>query len=332
MHSLGFVMLVGQVLPFLFSVKRGIKIWIRCDSKSGFMHQFEFYLGKKASPRPSSMGLMFDIVDRLTRRLHGQFFRIYFDNAYTSVHLLLYLLENDIYSCGTCVMNRKLMPAPPWPRGVAAWQRGDSHVVQDFNHPNLTLTGWLDTKLVRFLSTMSSPTTVGFTTRRVNNERTVVNHPEVGSQYSTHYAGVDRFDQKRAKYRVGRFSRKGWKYYFHFMLNAAVINSWILYDETSTRPTNIRRYAQIHFRQELVVALIGNYSQRKRAVPIPPQDPVRGDGDLLRHRNVHMQARRPRRCRGHKDFFPDARPKQTVYGCKTCDVFLCKRCHDKYHR
>lgn len=319
-----------QGINGILAVKRGLKVWIRCDSHSGYMHQFEFYLGKKGSRPPSKMGLMFDVIDRLTRRLHGKYFRIYFDNAYTSIHLLLYLYQHKVYGCGTTVLNRKLMPAAPWPRGQM--QRGDHKILQDRNHPFLTLTAWQDTKMVRFASTMSDPATVGQTMRRVNAEVKYFPHPHAGMQYSKNYAGVDRFDQKRAKYRVGRFSRKSWKYQFHFLLNAAIVNSWILYQETSLRQTSKKNYAQIDFRHDLIVTLIGHYSQKTKSIcpmPLPPNpDGVHVPG----HDNVHMQAKRPRRCAGHKNFSTDHKTvKQTVFGCKVCNVFLCKTCHAPFH-
>jgi hypothetical protein len=46
------------------------------------------------------------------------------------------------------------------------------------------------------------------------------------------------------------------------------------------------------------------------------------------HESVHMKSKR--RCRIHLN---NKVRKETVYGCKTCDVHLCKDgCHFTYHR
>ena len=222
------------------------------------------------------------------------------------------------------------MPPAPWPRGQL--DRGEFKILQDKNHPSLTVTAWQDTKMVRFASTMSDPGTVGRTMRRVKADVQYFPHPHAGMQYSKNYAGVDRFDQKRAKYRVGRFSRKSWKYQFHFLLNAAIVNSWILYQETTLRETSKKSYAQIDFRHDLLVSLIGHYSQKTKAVIPMPLPPMPAGVHVPGHDNVHMHAKRPRRCVGHKKFSTDQKlVKQTVFGCKTCNVFLCKSCHCPFH-
>ena len=75
--------------------------------------------------------------------------------------------------------------------------------------------------------------------------------------------GVDRHDQLRLKYSVGRFSKKYWKYIFWFLVNCSIVNAHILYTETSGRQTK-KTYSHLDFRIELANALIGGFSKRKR--------------------------------------------------------------------
>lgn len=58
------------------SIKRGIKVWMRCDSVNAFLTDFEIYLGK--GTQVSEHGLGHEVVTRLTRGITGNYFRVYF--------------------------------------------------------------------------------------------------------------------------------------------------------------------------------------------------------------------------------------------------------------
>ena len=311
-------------------VKRGVKVFCRCDSENGYLHQVEIYLGK-ANQNPSPRGVYFDVIDRLTKDIRGKYHRLFFDNLYTGIPLLLFLLENQIYSTGTIRQNRKFVPGN-WPRGKMS--RGEHKAMQDSKHPHLTLTAWQDTKTVRVCSTAISPERVTHCIRRVRSVLQRVNQPLVLASYNKHYGGVDRFDQRRAKYRIGRFSRKSWKYLFHFYVNTAIINSWLLYCETSTRTKPSGRYEQLDYRTELLEELIGGFSTKQKNHRVKP--PVFGPNahpNVVNHENVHMNAHRVRLCIAHSRFKPNGRSKkQTAYGCRACGVHLCKECHNLFHR
>ena len=66
--------------------KFGIKIWARCND-NGYLQQFEIYIGNKET-KVFPNGLYFDIVDQLTKELWGKNHHVFFDNLYTSVHLI----------------------------------------------------------------------------------------------------------------------------------------------------------------------------------------------------------------------------------------------------
>lgn len=205
-------------------------------------------------------------------------------------------------------------------------------------------------------------------TRRINGLHQSITQPLVVQLYNQNYGGVDRFDQCRAKYRVGRFSKKSWKYLFHFFLHTAVVNSYIVFKEISTRKHGKKRYAQLDYRIDLIKDLFGDFSSRTRSAAVLPSTPTSGrtmcsitpststpnstPGSYMghypstptsrtqhssiqcfsAHQNVHMKAKRPRRCIAHARFQPNEKArKETAYGCPTCDVHLCKDCHFPYH-
>ena len=89
-----FIPFTGEVQrsPFLQNLhaikahKIWYKIWARCND-NGYLQQFEIYIGNKET-KVFPNGLYFDIVDQLTKELWGKNHHVFFDNLYTSVHLI----------------------------------------------------------------------------------------------------------------------------------------------------------------------------------------------------------------------------------------------------
>ena len=69
--------------------------------------------------------------------------------------------------------------------------------------------------------------------------------PRVSDVYTANMGGVDRADQLRSYYYVGRQSRKWYKYLFGFSFNLAACNTYILESESCVK------HAQDLFRLEL---------------------------------------------------------------------------------
>ena len=80
-------------------IKRGIKVWMTCDSNTSFLSRLQVYLGRNSTG--TEHRLDYNVVTNLTDNLHGSFRHIYFDNFFTSITLLQNLLSNDLYGCGT---------------------------------------------------------------------------------------------------------------------------------------------------------------------------------------------------------------------------------------
>ena len=62
--------------------KRGFKVWVRSNSKGGYVCQMEFYTGKQG--KTTEVGLGGIVVTRLTRDLVGQHYAVYMDNFFMS--------------------------------------------------------------------------------------------------------------------------------------------------------------------------------------------------------------------------------------------------------
>ena len=88
-------------------IKLGFKFWFRCGSKSGYLYQFDMYLGKKSK---TEFGLGESVVLSLCENLKNSYCYVFFDNFFTSPNLMLKLFEDGIYATGTVRSNRKHMP------------------------------------------------------------------------------------------------------------------------------------------------------------------------------------------------------------------------------
>ena len=315
--------------------KRGFKFWIRCDAETGYVQQFQCYAGRREEnvPAASRNGLIFDVVDKLTRPLHFKNHHVYFDNYYTSIPTLQYLLSKKVYACGTIQKNRGHIPAAI-KQFSEKGPRGENVLFQDESEPNLTICAWRDTKVVRFAGTQSNPLLLCKAQRRSGSSYLEIPQPHLASLYGKFMGGVDNFDHLRERYRSGKPAKKAWKYLFFFLLDCALVNSYILYRSTSQSfgsPFQKKHYDQFDFRMDLGPALVGGFSRREITTTFEPLVfPVDGEQACRKHANVRLLSNR-RQCAFHKKKFPSKPRHTTVYGCLLCGIHLCKLCHHDFH-
>ena len=132
-------------------IKGGFKFWFCCGSKSGYLYEFDMYLGKKGN---TEFGHGESVVLSLCKSLKDTNCYVYFDNFFTSPTLMAKLLENGIYGIGTVRANRKHMPTlkqdKQMKRGEHDWQACQS----------LSATKWMDNKSVILLSNYHDPRSI----------------------------------------------------------------------------------------------------------------------------------------------------------------------------
>ncbi|XP_053393043.1 piggyBac transposable element-derived protein 4-like [Mercenaria mercenaria] len=243
-------------------IKRGVKVWMLCDSNNAYLSKFQFYLGKTNNEREHGLG--HNVVTDITSHIQHTNRWIFFDNFFSGLPLLQSLIANGLYACGTIRINRLGFPAElKKPRDVK--NRGDMKILQ-LGDSNVTGSAWMDKKHVHHVSTLSNPNDVRDANRRVNREVVQVQQPHSVWSYNKYMGGVDLHDQLRVNYNIGRNGKKWWKYLFWFLFNCAVVNSYIVYKEVSTRLTKKKRFRHVDFRVELQRQLIAGYAKRKRSV------------------------------------------------------------------
>lgn len=97
-----------QYMP-LKPIKRGYKVWVRADSETGYIYQFDLYTGKD-DDSTAGVGLGSRVVQNLTASLKNANAHVTFDNFFTSVQLMEDLRENKIFATGTVRAIRRDLP------------------------------------------------------------------------------------------------------------------------------------------------------------------------------------------------------------------------------
>ena len=86
-------------------VQWDLKLWCRCDSKTGYLFQFDLYTGKMTSY--VEHGLSKGVVFSLTNNIKDLLCQIFIDNFFNLPQLLYNPLRNGIYSAGTVRIKKK---------------------------------------------------------------------------------------------------------------------------------------------------------------------------------------------------------------------------------
>nr|XP_039259575.1 piggyBac transposable element-derived protein 2-like [Styela clava] len=86
-------------------VKRGIKVWMRCDSLTGYTYDMNIYVGKETVSQVGTLGKR--VVKQLVSSIKESDVTLAFDRYFTSVNLMGDL---NFAAVGTCMKNRKNMP------------------------------------------------------------------------------------------------------------------------------------------------------------------------------------------------------------------------------
>ena len=164
--------------------------------------------------------------------------------------------------------------------------------------------------------------------------------PVCVGNYNRNMGGVDRLDQLRSYYGVGRAGRRWWKYLFWGVLNVGLINAYIMWVSANRPlPANARLFALKAFKIALVHNLCDGHTSRVHRVA-PAVD------NLIVERVVtdnivdgHPLAKFAGRKRGcswcAKTKLRTAKggTVETSFGCSACKVYLCRtgRCFYDYH-
>lgn len=303
--------------------KWGIKIWSLCEADTGYLYSFQVYTGRDANRGPE-VGLAHNVVRNLTVPLQNTNAELFMDNYYTSTDLLLELKRNGIQACGTIRSNRRGLPDALRPKNVVL-QKHQSLVAQK---GTLVCSVWKDTKPVLTLSNYHDPTEMGRVTRKgQGRDRQQVNAPQMLCDYQKNMRGVDLMDQLISYHMFNHRSKKWWRRLYFYLLQAAILNSYILAKET--HDAAIRCWP--HFRdfiEDLGESLVCTF-RSTRAAPLvrAPEGPA----DVHNIIKMYNKKKTCKECAlsraaGAKQ------AQRTVYGCTTCNEPVHQNCSGQHQR
>ena len=188
---------------------------------------------------------------------------LYTDNYYSSPTLFYLLWEKKIYCFGTVRPHRKEFPKQL--RALLKKKKGPRGFYRYICRRHMMACVWFGKRFVFFLSTAHVPRLEDGTiptTKRQDGRNSVNVECPLLEPYIANMRGVDRGDKITTLYNIGRKSRKPWRRIAFYLLEAAVLNAFIV--EKRLDP---ERGAKRDFRSfclELGVTLVGKFSGKKR--------------------------------------------------------------------
>jgi len=260
--------------------KWGIKVFALA-SKSGFVHDFEFYVGKGTIKSKSTLGLSGDIIIRLCDIIpRNKNYKLCFDNWFTSYQLMCNLKHFGILANGTVRINRMSGCQFKSDKELKKEGRGTYDSKIDTNS-GIVGCKWFDNKFVHLFSNYIGPEPTDEVQRwsTTSKTRIPVQRPAVVKEYNSFMGGVDLHDMLVEIYRIDIRSKRFYLRIIFHLIDMAIVNSWILY-RRHCKQLGIKKFDPlVNFKSDIAHALIlsGKNKVKKRGKPsssnstTPPQ-------------------------------------------------------------
>ncbi|CAF1289214.1 unnamed protein product [Adineta ricciae] len=302
----------------------GIKLFVLCDCRTGFILDFVIYTGSQTEiQRDNHLGIPGSIIMTLMQPYLQRGHNLFVDNWYTSPRLFELLHANSTGACITVRRNRIGMPD-----FTNKLKRGE----YEYQHTDILLCErWFDKREVTILSTTHKPQMASSgKVHYATGEQ--IQKPESVKDYIENMSAVDRSDMQISYVECVRKTVKWYKKLFFHLLDISILNSHILYKQKTGRTIH-----SCDFRLQLIRQIIETYGKPKA----PTGRPTTGDNPvrlIARHfpslipstltkqnpqRKCVVCAKTTRRTKKRTD---------SRYECTECDVGLCvSGCFQDYH-
>lgn len=294
--------------------KWGLRVYVLADSATGYICCFEPYYGKCTTDSlarpdmPFTSRIVLHLCDELLHVAQGSGYHVFTDRFYTGFPLALELLKMNVYLTGTVMKNRQNLPTD------VKKLKLKKHEVSSFVHSDDVLVlAWQDKRQVLMLSTYHDASTQTVQQRTKSGPQDI-QKPTVIVNYTKKMGAVDRADHYCASYGFMRKSLKWWRKMFFWLLEVAVVNSYILFKHNDGNKT----VRHLKYRQKLIRQLVGaqrHVSQR------PGRRSSLDEEDRL-SKKPHFIAQLPsnsaKDCAVCSDRKTRGMRRKTVYYCKTC--------------
>ena len=208
--------------------KFGIKLWVLCESISGYCLNLQIYKGKEGDNQESD--LPYRVVMDLMRVYLDRNHYLFVDNYYTFAKLFPNLEKQNTFACGTIRSNRGQLPDE---FKNAKLSRDESiYINSPLNNGSLLAVHWYDKRDVFVLSTIHG---TGCVEVRRRGDDTPFPKPTMIDECNHYMSGVDELDQLISTYSFTKKSKKWWEKVFFRLLEISVINACILYTKFHPR-------------------------------------------------------------------------------------------------
>ncbi|RZF41384.1 hypothetical protein LSTR_LSTR000098 [Laodelphax striatellus] len=320
--------------------KWGIKVFVVSDAVNGYVCAMEPYMGSITTSnldRPELLAtsrIVLSLIQKL-QQTYGSVegLKVFTDRYYTSVELAKELYLKKIHLTGTVNRNRKGLPReirikPKLKRGEMLSLRKDN----DNDDPSfIHVLEWKDKRPVTVLTTLyDNKTEIVKRIVKGGVEESIIK-PSIICRYNEYMGGVDISDHYIASYAFTRRSIKWWRKVFFWLLEVAIVNSFILCN--TNRPPGMKDMRQRKFRKKLILALVGDVrNTKKRGRPSVTEEDVRLNGKL--HIPQMLDARKGKDCAVCSDRSALGERKRTRMYCDTClnkPGLHAGQCFQRYH-
>lgn len=198
--------------------------------------------------------------------------KLFFDNYYTTLPLLIYFKKRNILSLGTVRRNRLKNVKLPEDSVLMKKPRGTTaYCASKVRGTDIVAVTWNDTKIVSLLSTFAAVDPVVKVSRfdRKQLKRVDVDCPNIIKVYNKHMGGVDLLDGLLGRHKIKMRSRKWYMRVFYHLLDVTIVNSWLLHKGIQKQKQDNKVIPLLDFREELSLTLykIGTSSTSKRGRP-----------------------------------------------------------------
>ena len=244
-------------------IKWGLRVFVLSDSTNGYIYSMLPYYGRYTREllnNVSNLSYTANIVIHLCRSLQklgpSSGYHIFTDRFYSSHSLSSALRQMDRHHTGTLLPNRKGNPPE-----VKKRQKLKLYESKSFKCSDEMVLLWRDERNVLMVSNYYD-NTMEKVSRKTAATTEKFLKPKVIVEYTKNMGGVETNDHYCASYLFLRKSVKWWRKMFFWMLETAIVNSYIVYKETSERKGK-RPQSHLQFRRALLVQFVGGLRNPK---------------------------------------------------------------------
>jgi len=306
----------------------GIKSYMLCEAKSGYIWSIIIYTGKHflTGDEYKDLPMSAQVVMMLMEPLLDKGYCLTTDNFYTSPILADLLISHNTDIYGTMKPTRKGVP-----KQLQLPKKVKKGYITSYRKGKVMVMRWKDKRDVYFLSTLHNSQTIEIQKRNETIKRPILVH-----DYNFTMGGVDKVDQHFSSYPIPR--KRGKRYYkkiFYHLIEQALWNSYVLYLKTGGTMSSLE------YRLKLIETYVENYFSAemgpKSGRPSTTHNPLRlSERHFIEHIPPTDKKEFPTRrcivCSSKKDGRGKKVRRESRYYCPDCDVGLClDPCFRIYH-